>query len=79
MKNEILKLVHSGGDSTILRNIFYEAALKFALESGAKIDTHKLDNTFASFELEVDGIIYRIHISKQRDGSTGLGVHRQYR
>lgn len=76
MKKEIYALVRSGQKKTILHDIFFEAALKFALESGAKLEhgQSKLDTTSIQFKTNIDGTNYFIYFAKNTDGSTYLGI-----
>ena len=58
------------------RDIYFEAALGFALESGAKLEhgQSKLDTTSIQFKMNVDDTNYFIYFAKNTDGSTYLGI-----
>lgn len=76
LKEEIYALVRSGRESAILQDVFFEAALKFALESGAKLERGEkaYDATSIQFQMNVDGTNYFIYFAKERNGSTFLGI-----
>ncbi len=76
IKKEIHALVHSGRNKAILHDIYFEAALKFALESGAELE-HGQSALYTSsihFTMNIDGKDYYIYFAKQANGSTYLGV-----
>ncbi len=77
MNAEIVKLINSGNSYTILRNIYYEAARKFALESGADTSSpvNRDVNDSIQFLMNVNGINYFIYFARHIDGSTYLGVN----
>lgn len=76
LKTEIYQLVRSGREHAILQDVFFEAALKFALESGAKLERGEkaYDATSINFQMNIDGTNYFIYFAKQPNGSTFLGV-----
>ena len=73
---EIINLINSGRKETILRNVYFEAALEFALEHGAKLEhgTSKIYTNSIGFIMNIDGKNYHIYFAKERDGSTYLGI-----
>jgi len=76
MNDAISQLAGSGNKNIILRDVHYEEALKFALQSGA--DPNSPDNRNMSdsvhFTMNVDGRSYYIFLARHIDGSTYLGV-----
>jgi hypothetical protein len=76
IQEEIYKLIYSRQSATVLRNIYFEAALKFALESGAALEPgQSMMNTGSiHFEMNIDGTNYFIYLARHADGSTYLGI-----
>ena len=76
MKDEICGLVRSGRESAILQDVFFEAALKFALESGAELERGEKawNTTSIGFQMNIDGTNYFIYFAKQSNSSTFLSV-----
>jgi len=76
-KYEIKKLIASGNGNTVLQNVPYEEALKFALQKGAKIDN---DNPYQGrisigFTMKINRVQYSVFFSRTpRDGSVFIGV-----
>lgn len=76
MKDAIYKLILSGREYTILSDVYFEAALKFALESGAELEPgqSKFETNSINFKMNIDGTNYFIFFAKQLNGSTFLGI-----
>lgn len=62
IQEEIYKLIYSRQSATVLRNIYFEVALKFALESGAALEPGRsmMDTDSIHFEINIDGTNYFI-------------------
>lgn len=76
MFNAISELVESGQPAAILTHIYFEAALKFALQNGAKLEPGQLPINMDSlqFPLWVSGKNYYIYIARIPSGGTYLGI-----
>jgi len=76
-KHEIKKLIASGNGNTVLQNVSYEEALKFALQKGAKIDPDNLYQGKISigFTMKMNRVQYSVFFSRTpKDDSVFLGV-----
>ena len=73
---EIYALVRSGRQKNILHDIFFEAALKFALEHGGKLEHGQsaIYTNSINFRMNIDGTNYLVYFSKNSDGSTYIGI-----
>lgn len=78
MRNAIASLIKSGQSETLLPNVYYEAAQKYAVDCGANISPYKNDpsNDSLIFDISVDGTSYSAYISKWQDGSTFLSIEK---
>ena len=76
ISKEINSLIRSGQNKNILHHIYFEAALKFALEHGGELERGEraYDATSISFKMNIDGTNYFIYFAKNSDGSTYLGI-----
>lgn len=76
ISKEIYSLIRSGQNKNILHHIYFEAALKFALEHGGELERGEraYDATSISFKMNIDGTNYFIYFAKNSDGSTYLGI-----
>ena len=72
----IINLVESGGGNTIMQDIDYETAIKYALESG--VDTKSPVNDNINDNIQFKATIRNknclVFFARQIDGSTYLGV-----
>ena len=73
---EIRKLIYSGNKDTVLRHVYFEAALKYALEHGGQLEpgTMFMHTNSIMFMMNIDGEDYWIFFSRFRDGSAFLGI-----
>ena len=76
INKEIYALIRSGRNKNILHDVFFEAALKFALEHGAKLEHGQsaIDTNSINFKMNIDGTNYLIYFAKNSDGSTYIGI-----
>lgn len=75
MNEKIRLLIHSGSNDVVLRDVRYEAALKFAFEAGTGHSPGPDGlGDGVHFTLNVDGADYYVYIAKHIDGSTYLGI-----
>jgi hypothetical protein len=75
--HEIMKLIASGEGNTILHNVYYEEALRFAIKNGAEIDNSNLYQGKISigFTMEIEKAEYHIFFARTaEDDSVFLGV-----
>lgn len=72
----IIELINSGATYTILHGVYFEAALKYALENGARLEPSQsaIHAENIQFPLQVNGVNYLVYFSKMPDGSTYIGV-----
>ena len=63
ISKEIYSLIRSGQNKNILHHIYFEAALKFALEHGGELERGEraYDATSISFKMNIDGTNYFIY------------------
>lgn len=73
---EIRKLIYSGNKDTVLRHVYFEAALKYALEHGGQLEPGKMfiHTNSILFMMNIDGEDYMIFFSRCRDDSAFLSV-----
>jgi len=76
MMYEIRKLIATGQDQTILKNVYYDAAKSFAAEHGAEMSPYQNDpeDNCLFVELAIDGTMYSVSVQRWMSDETMLTV-----